>query len=119
MICEWPEWFHVARPKARKQHKCCECRGVIDAGETHLKYSGVWGGEFASHRMCLDCRALMNEVDAGVPVDEQCGFTGLLECCADIGDEYLSRLVSIMAKRRAKIPDWAAERLADAKEETR
>ena len=47
--------------KARKSHKCCECRGEIKPGEQYRYESGIWDGEPASFKICLDCLDLRNE----------------------------------------------------------
>lgn len=117
MSAEIPEWFHNTTPTARKPHKCYECRGSIQPGERYHKFTGVWGGEFASFIRCVDCEALAEEANKGRDFDDQITFGGLLEDCAERdGDEQLSRMVGIMAKRGVKIPDWAAERLNEKQE---
>lgn len=55
----------------------------------------------------------MREVDKGQSLDDQCGFMGLLECCSEIGDEYLSHMHAIMVKRNAVVPGWITERLEE------
>ncbi len=40
---------------ARKQHKCCECRWVIEPGDKYEYTSGVWDGEGMSFKTCLSC----------------------------------------------------------------
>lgn len=117
MSGEMPEWLNKETPTARKQHKCYECRGAIQPGERYHRFAGVWAGEFASFRRCSDCEALVNEANKSRDFDDLICFGGLLEDCVERdGDEQLSRLVGIMAKRGAKIPDWAAERLNEGQE---
>ena len=61
MICcplsegDGPSAFSSKTRRARKAHKCCECRGTIAAGEEYLYISGVWDGSPASFKTCSTC----------------------------------------------------------------
>ena len=39
-------------------HKCCECNREILHGEQYEYISGIWDGEPASYKTCLDCKSL-------------------------------------------------------------
>lgn len=71
MVCSCdgssPSAFWVETPKARKDHKCCECSGTIKAGETYTRYSGIWDGERASYKTCADCEDMAKWWQALVP----------------------------------------------------
>jgi hypothetical protein len=41
--------------RARKQHRCVECRRTIDAGETYLVTVYPWEGEIETDRCCAHC----------------------------------------------------------------
>lgn len=43
------------RPKARKEHKCIECKCTIYAGEVYEKDVTVYDGNFATYKTCLPC----------------------------------------------------------------
>lgn len=43
---------------ARKEHKCCECYKKIVPGEQYEYISGIWDGEPAAYKTCLDCKSL-------------------------------------------------------------
>lgn len=43
------------KPKARKPHKCCECRETIPVGAVHEKTTGRWDDEWLTYRTCLAC----------------------------------------------------------------
>lgn len=64
MSCELPEVYSATQPKARKQHKCCECRGVIERGEHYQLVAGLWSGEWDTFKTCLECSALRDELRA-------------------------------------------------------
>lgn len=44
-------------PKARKHHRCWLCGLPIEIGHLHIKYVGVYDGEFASTRSHMECDA--------------------------------------------------------------
>lgn len=44
--------------KARKAHRCGECRRVIAVGETYYRFKGVWEGEIVAERACLICQEI-------------------------------------------------------------
>lgn len=104
-----PEVFRVSRPKARKAHVCCECRGTILAGETYRNVWGVWDGEQDTARTCLDCLGLLDWCEEGG--GELCTTFGnlhsdVLDDAWESGDperleEAKRRILAIRQKRRA------------------
>lgn len=50
-----PEFCSTEIVKARKAHRCVECRDVIAIGQRHERTSGKWDGEINSFRTCLLC----------------------------------------------------------------
>lgn len=75
---EMPSAFRQWRPRARKRHRCLECHGFIETGETYQKSSGVWNGQGCSFTTCEQCHALRNDVRK---------LTG---CCYIFGDLWQS-----------------------------
>jgi hypothetical protein len=57
-----PECFHSSMPKARKQHKCCECNRTIEPGERYSNESGKWEGEFRIYKTCPDCLSIRDKM---------------------------------------------------------
>lgn len=49
-------------PRARKSHKCDECRGEILVGEVYQKIAGVWSGEFDHWKTCAACESLREKL---------------------------------------------------------
>lgn len=45
----------LTEPKARKEHKCCECGGTIRRGERHKRVSSLYDGRWSTFRRCADC----------------------------------------------------------------
>lgn len=50
-----PEFYTERRPKARKQHRCGECRREIEPGERYMSANGKMDGEIFYEKMCLQC----------------------------------------------------------------
>ena len=46
------------RPKARKQHKCAECRRQLDAGENYVRERLKFDGDLTNHRTCVHCEVV-------------------------------------------------------------
>ena len=47
-------WQDFTAPAGRP-YTCCECGRVIDPGEAYHHDSGVFDGQFQTHRTCIDC----------------------------------------------------------------
>lgn len=67
MSCDLPEFVHQSRPRARKTHKCCECRGEIRPGEAYESVRGRWAGEFAVYKTCDSCAQIRQRVRSLMP----------------------------------------------------
>lgn len=101
-----PKCSSESTPKARKRHKCCECRGWIEIGETYHVFSGVWDDP-ATFKTCSDCQALRDRIDAALFADyEEASIFGAL--AEELEDDEKREFVAIMQKRGAVIhPSWA------------
>lgn len=102
-----PTTYRETKPVARREHKCCECRGVINPGEPYHSLWGVWDGDAKTFKTCADCSdfaAVMRDeydcfcphfgnlhVDALDYVDES-GDDALIAECKD-------RIAAIKSKR--------------------
>lgn len=116
---EMPKFFVTLKPKARKEHKCCECRGMIPRGEIYFRYKGLWDGCIQTFIRCADCQAMADEMDKDVALfDEIVPFEGLLEACDNFADDkWLIVMGNIMVKRNAEIPDFVKRRVAKEEEQ--
>lgn len=56
---EQPSTFRTTDRKARKWHRCSECRCWIEPGETYLEIFGVWDGDARTYRRCIDCQDII------------------------------------------------------------
>lgn len=62
---ELPSYYDERWHKARKDHRCCECRRPIHPGEQYQYIIGVWDGEFSTFKTCEQCvgvRESLNKV---------------------------------------------------------
>ena len=91
-----PSFFDETRPKARKKHRCCECRGDILPGEHYQKVVGVWSGDFSWFKICGSCEELRDWMrDRGV---DSC-FGNIYEMLHESGlyDEYPLFMLAMQA----------------------
>lgn len=61
------EFYSERRTKARKVHRCDECSGSINPGETYRQSSGKWAGDFMTYKMCPLCMELEQWARISVP----------------------------------------------------
>jgi hypothetical protein len=50
-----PQCYTQKIVTARKYHKCCECRRLIEPGHQYEVYSGIWEDEPHRFKTCLMC----------------------------------------------------------------
>lgn len=62
-----PSVFSSRMVKARKQHRCDECRRRISVGERYSYVFGVWDGYPDSFHVCAHCEEIRNFVSISVP----------------------------------------------------
>ena len=97
----YSEWTR----KARKPHKCCECRGAIQPGETYHVFSGCWDGEWSDFKTCPDCNKLRSEIgtDCGWHDGEGLLFGQLYEDVFGSKDlEWITRFMDTRRNRNAQ-----------------
>lgn len=79
------EFYHEAKHKARKQHRCGECGRTIEPGETYMSASGKSDGDVWTAKVCRHCRVAVAWLAA------QCGGSVFGEIAEDLRnhvDEY-------------------------------
>ncbi len=118
---EMPCVYACELRKARKEHKCCECGGAIQAGENYHYHHGIWDGSAGSYKACQDCEALRIDVDKDVEYDdEKTAFTDLIDSVFENGDrELIRRFIEIKRKRGAEVKPWMIERLEESEQEAK
>ena len=53
-----PSMYVETWHKARKEHKCCECKRKIKPGDEYERIAGVWDGDFSTYKTCEVCAGL-------------------------------------------------------------
>ena len=53
-----PEFYTETRPKAKKEHCCCECKKTINVGDEYVRITGKWDGVCRTYKTCLHCENL-------------------------------------------------------------
>src|SRR6478736_3941236 len=49
------EFTCETKRKARKQHRCRECRHVIQPGQVYTHHSALYDGHISTHKTCAKC----------------------------------------------------------------
>ena len=50
-----------SHPRARKEHRCGECRKTIVKGEVYLREVNIHDGQVMTDKTCQDCVSIRNE----------------------------------------------------------
>lgn len=53
-----PEFYTETRPKAKKEHCCCECKKTINVGDEYVRITGKWDGVCRTYKTCSHCENL-------------------------------------------------------------
>lgn len=61
------EFYSSCLRKAKKEHRCEECRSTIRVGEIYEYASGKQSGDFWDAKTCSTCLALVDYIKAHVP----------------------------------------------------
>lgn len=114
---EFPEAYTHKLRKARKEHKCNECFGLIKKGENYHYHSGIWDHEPADFKICLDCESLRSDINKTIKDwDDKIPFSCLFEFVSACNEpDWIVRFVASMIKREARVPDWLIKKYNEAK----
>lgn len=117
-MCEQAEVYNVDNRKARKEHRCVECRGIINVGEFYKYHHGVFDGSGFSDKLCAECHSMQEEINKGRRMDDRICVGELCHEVFDSGEATrINRFMEIMTKRGAKIEDWMKKVTAEANAE--
>lgn len=106
------DFYRAETRKARKPHRCCECREVINVGEVHQYVAGKSDGEFWEDRTCAACHEIRRVFVCGAHVLEtlweEIGYQLFPEWNEITAIDCLARLTTQAAidKMRAKYADY-------------
>jgi hypothetical protein len=59
------DFYRERMPKARKEHVCCECKGVINIGEQYQYASGKADGDMWQAKTCALCCEIRKSLVCG------------------------------------------------------
>lgn len=105
MIDSMPSAYIHLTPKARKQHRCCECRGVIEPGEFYHIHQGIWDGVPERYKVCVDCEEMREGLNRGAGYEDMVPLEGLIEEAYEREDTNLmERLIDIRKTRGCESP---------------
>jgi hypothetical protein len=85
---DMPAVYNETFPKARKQHKCCECHRDIQPGEKYQRSEGLWEGEWMTFKTCMLCYDLRKKIAFSLPYDEAPAFGELREWAQEADIEF-------------------------------
>jgi hypothetical protein len=113
MIDEFIQAYGCNYRKARKDHKCCECRGVIRKGEHYFYHHGVLDGRGCDFKVCEDCGHLKEEIDSHIKDPyERVAFGELYMYVFEDDDiSLMQRYINLKQKRNADIPQWMLDKV--------
>jgi len=102
---------------AMKPHKCCECRRIIEIGESYERTDANYEGWHYTFKVCCDCIGLREWATISVPCfcwSHESLLENIREMVANVRSEvpgfffeYGRRVVAIR-RRRAKVDTGAA-----------
>lgn len=103
-----PDFFSDRRLKARKMHRCDECKRAIMAGETYNNYFSVHEGASYTHKMCAHC-----EIGAAWLV-KNCGgyvFGEIRDDLYEHAEEYPGIAPQILVLTNGMRHQWSSARI--------
>lgn len=102
---EAPTCYKESERKAKKEHKCCECNGLIQKGERYIVANGIWDNKPMEFKTCLDCYNLRNEVIKTLsPHDDLLAFEELAVEIENMREQYfIMRFNTICEKRKSEL----------------
>ena len=115
-MSDWepPQCMTITRPKARKDHQCCECLGVIRKGEQYEQISGIWDDRPMRFKTCCDCEVLRDKYNAPLHWEDHAHLGGLTECISNSDDVELMRVMATTKRKRGrKVPQWIMDFIED------
>lgn len=98
-MCELPKFYTITHPRARKKHRCVECRGDIMPGDTYENFAGMWD-DFGNYKTCPECVELREELSK---IDDEMAFGQMYETIFDgpENEAWIRRFMAIREKRNA------------------
>ena len=115
MVDYFLQAYSVQPRKARKAHRCCECRGFILPGEVYQYHHGIGEDGPCQFKMCNECHDLMLQLTSTDP-DEAIPFTGLGEAICESQDRKDFEVYLNICFRRQSVKRWQINRINEENE---
>ncbi len=61
------DFSRITNPKAKKPHRCGECRRSIEKGQVYERFVGKFDGAIFSQSTCLECAEISRAFSCEVP----------------------------------------------------
>ena len=58
-----PSIYKCKMVKAKKEHTCYECKGIIEIEEYYVTHWGIWDGKHKTYKVCHDCNDLIDVIN--------------------------------------------------------
>lgn len=90
--------------RARKEHRCTECRACITVGELYTRRSSVYDGHLSAQKLCAECARDEKEFAS----EHGVGWFGggwlefLSECIVGDGEDADPRWVAMLERAGAR-----------------
>jgi hypothetical protein len=92
--------------RATRQHKCTECKRLIEKNERYSRIVGVWSSKFEVYKTCVDCMSVRSEFfDSGFPLGAMWNEVTeyIYNCEGAIPEACLTQLTNSARERVLKI----------------
>jgi hypothetical protein len=106
-MCEQPSCYTETLRKARKEHRCCECRETIKPGDSYHYTSGIWDGRACSFKLCAKCEALRQYIFGEDMEARHEGLEfegGAREWCVNCDEDFAELRDKVWQEKIAKEP---------------
>jgi len=91
-----PAFYEEVIVTARREHRCCECFGVIARGERYQRASGKWEGKFETYKTCQKCLDFEVNIKAHIPCFRRCAFGELIDDAVEMLRDYRKEAPSLL-----------------------
>ncbi len=115
-MSDYPKFYREGIIRSRKEHKCCECNGVILNRQDYHYFVGLWD-DFDTWKTCFHCNELREEINDNLDGEDRLCFGELGQHICDTSDmDHVERFLDIHLMRGKVVPDWLLKRFSQNKQ---
>ena len=109
-MSDYPKFYRECIVRSRKEHKCCECNGIILFREVYHNFRGIWDDKWETYKTCNDCNELRDRVEEYPPFGDLRSyiFEGYYK-------PHVQKMIDIMDNRGVRVPTWMRRHLRKCK----